>query len=66
VEKHKCGAGQGVVMENDYLERVDWARRVSALMKLYRQLGVKEKKVKTKKVKRGKSKAKKKATRKKK
>ncbi len=49
VEKHKCGAGQVVVMENDDLERVDWSRRVKELMKLYRRLGVKKKKVKAKK-----------------
>jgi hypothetical protein len=49
VEKHKCGTGQVVVMENDDLERVDWAKRTKELMKLYKRLGVKKKKVKTKK-----------------
>lgn len=64
VEKHRCGAGQVVVMENDDLERVDWSRRVMELMKLYRRLGVKKKKARVKKAK--KKKADKKGTRKKK
>lgn len=66
VEKHKCGAAQVVVMENDDLERVDWSRRVKELMGLYRQVGVKKKRIKAKRNKKRKRKARKKAARKKK
>jgi hypothetical protein len=36
VERHKCQPAQVVVMEQDDIARVDWARRVQDLMHLYR------------------------------
>jgi len=47
VDGHGMAAARVVVMEQDDLERVDWAKRVKALMKVYREVAEEKKQKKT-------------------